>query len=43
MQYQAFIDSLDRDACPGGLEACLQALWYDASGEWDLLVRELAE
>ncbi|MDH3979127.1 MAG: hypothetical protein OEU91_01295 [Gammaproteobacteria bacterium] len=34
-QYQQFIDSLGQDACPGGLESCLQALWYDASGEWD--------
>lgn len=35
MQYQKFIDSLARDACPGRLEPCLQALWYDAKGEWD--------
>ncbi len=35
MQYQDFIDSLYRNACPGGLEPCLQALWYDAKGEWD--------
>lgn len=35
MRYREFTDSLDRDACPGGLEPCLQALWYDASGEWD--------
>jgi hypothetical protein len=35
MQYQEFIDSLDSDACPSGLEPCLQALWYDARGEWN--------
>ncbi len=35
MHYQEFIDSLDSDACPGGLEPCLQALWHDARGEWD--------
>ncbi len=35
MQYQEFLDSLALDACPGGLAPCLQALWYDASGEWD--------
>lgn len=34
MQYREFTDSLGRDACPGGLEPCLQALWYDAMGEW---------
>ncbi|UCC55639.1 MAG: hypothetical protein JSU75_09810 [Gammaproteobacteria bacterium] len=36
MQYQEFIDCLDRDACPDGLATCLQALWYDARGEWDM-------
>ena len=35
MHYQEFMDSLDQDTCPGGLEPCLQALWYDANGEWD--------
>jgi hypothetical protein len=35
MHSQEFIDSLDRDACPHGLEPCLQALWYDARGEWE--------
>ena len=33
MQYQAFIESLEEDDCPGGLEHALQALWYDANGE----------
>ncbi len=35
VQYQEFIDSLDRDTCPRVLTPCLQALWYDARGEWD--------
>ena len=35
MQYQEFIDSLKSPTCPGGLDPCLQALWYDARDEWD--------
>ena len=35
MQYQAFIESLEKDACLGGLEHALQALWYDANGDWE--------
>ena len=35
MTYDEFIDSLDQGSCPGGLEPCLQALWYEAAGEWD--------
>jgi hypothetical protein len=35
MEYREFIDSLESDTCPGTLEPCLQALWYDARGEWD--------
>ena len=34
MQYQNFIDSLDQDTCPEGLKPNLQALWYDAKGNW---------
>ncbi len=34
MRYQEFIESLDAGACPDGLEPCLSALWYDASGDW---------
>jgi len=26
--------SLDRETCPGCMDSCLQALWYDARGEW---------
>ena len=33
--YPAFIDSLEQDSCPGELEPCLRALWYDARGDWD--------
>ena len=36
MQHPDFMGSLDRDACPDGLEPCLRALWYDAKGEWDV-------
>lgn len=35
MQYQKFIDSLNREACPDDLQPCLRALWYDAKGDWD--------
>jgi hypothetical protein len=34
MRYREFKNSLDRDACPGELEPCLQALWYDARRDW---------
>jgi len=36
MRYREFSDSLGRDACPDGQEPVLQALWYDARGEWDV-------
>jgi len=35
MRYREFMNTLDQDACPDGLEPCLRALWYDASGDWD--------
>jgi len=34
MHYREFIDSLEHDTCPGGLDPCLRALWHDARGEW---------
>lgn len=34
MLYGEFIDSLARERCPDDMESCLQALWYDAVGEW---------
>ncbi len=35
MNHQEFIDSLKHDSCPDGLDHCLQALWYDAAGDWN--------
>ena len=35
MNYQEFIDSLKLNNCPQQLDPCLQALWYDASGDWN--------
>jgi hypothetical protein len=30
----SFLDSLDREAPKRGLSAALQALWWDAKGDW---------
>jgi len=35
MNYLEFIDSLTLNACPDQLDPCLQALWYDATGDWN--------
>ena len=35
MNYQEFIDSLKLIECPDQLDPCLQALWYDATGDWN--------
>jgi hypothetical protein len=35
MNYQEFIDSLTLTVCPDQLDPCLQALWYDATGDWN--------
>ena len=35
LRYEVFTKSLDYDACPGGLDPGLRALWYDAKGSWD--------
>lgn len=35
LQYREFMASLERETCPAGMVPCLQALWYDARGEWD--------
>lgn len=35
MNYREFIDSLELGQCPQQLEPCLQALWYDAAGDWN--------
>ena len=34
MQYAAFIDSLNDNHCPAGLDPCLQSLWHEARGDW---------
>ena len=36
MQYHIFIESLEQEVCPNGLEPALQALWYEATGAWDM-------
>jgi hypothetical protein len=35
MNYREFIASLETGQCPQQLEPCLQALWYDAAGDWN--------
>lgn len=35
MKYQDFFDSLNQQTCPAELESHLQALWYDATGDWN--------
>lgn len=30
-----FIESLDRDQPPAGVPSLLQALWWEAKGDWD--------
>ncbi|NNL07489.1 MAG: hypothetical protein HKO86_07170 [Gammaproteobacteria bacterium] len=35
MDYREFIDSLEKGKCPQQLKPCLQALWYDAAGDWN--------
>ena len=35
MNRQEFIDSLELDTCPEQIDPCLQALWYDAAGDWN--------
>lgn len=35
MNEQEFLDSLKLTSCPDRLNPCLQALWYDASGDWN--------
>ena len=34
MHYQEFIEALERENCPDGIDTRLRALWYDAKGEW---------
>lgn len=42
MRFREFMDSLDQDKSPGGLEPCLRALWYDSQGAWDT-AREIVQ
>jgi hypothetical protein len=35
MNAKTFVDSLTQDAPPSGLGKALQALWYQAKGNWD--------
>jgi hypothetical protein len=35
MEFAWFKESLERDKPPSGLTLPLQALWWDAKGEWD--------
>jgi hypothetical protein len=34
-ELKAFRDSLQTDAPPAGVSPALQALWYDAKGDWN--------
>ena len=34
MDYQEFNDTLNSETCPNRIDSRLQALWYDAKGEW---------
>ncbi|MFI0847085.1 hypothetical protein [Mesorhizobium sp. IMUNJ 23232] len=35
MDFQAFKDSISGGQPPAGLTAALEALWWDAKGDWD--------
>lgn len=35
MDLKAFRGSLEKDAPPEGVDGSLQALWYQAKGDWD--------
>ncbi len=35
MNYQEFFDSLKLNKCPDKHNPYLQALWYDATGDWN--------
>ena len=34
MTWEQFTASLADDRLPGSLSGCLQAMWYDAKGDW---------
>ncbi len=35
MDYQAFVTSTSEPSPPAGLSMALQALWWDAKGDWE--------
>ena len=35
MDLETFKDSLSNDTAPADIDGTLQALWYDAKGDWD--------
>ncbi|GIV31468.1 MAG: hypothetical protein KatS3mg029_0819 [Saprospiraceae bacterium] len=35
MDFDSFLKSLEADTPPAGLDALLEALWWDARGDWD--------
>ena len=35
MTLQEFKDSLNNDAPPAGVDLALQAMWYEAKGDWE--------
>lgn len=36
MTYEQFVLHLEQSGPPSSLDDCLQALWYDAKGDWSL-------
>lgn len=34
MDYESFVNSLEESACPVSDNAWLEALWYEANGDW---------
>lgn len=46
MNYEAFIDTLEKTESPSGLDPRLAALWCERKGDWDRahrIVQELAD
>lgn len=35
MQFEEFLKSIDNSTPPAGLPIYIQALWFDAKGDWD--------
>jgi hypothetical protein len=34
MDYESFRKSIEEKKMPVGMSVCLQAMWYDANGDW---------